>query len=541
MDLNQSFDDGDDQLEYGAPVGNGKAPTGNGKVPPVLGAQARIGRGLGGAGGYLTGQVAASPPEVPQFADAQAVLNQELINTLVAMKENLQDRSNQNKKRKKDSLDDLDEEEENVPVKFVNLDGEDDGQDKICWEIRTQLPPFNGDQDLYWSKQPRVRHPIKASVNAEHLRMDPVNSRVTLRDHDRGAPRTIKQYSKDNIRVMKTKIQTDARGMEKHDIGLVREYVECQGVYQVMSAIHQYQSNLTMIRPDDWSGSLMIRILHDVKYFLPIIVTRVRGKVERDKKQLELITWFADQVLDRNSMRGRSGKSPLKYEEVRAIAVSASNLLFGGSGIGLGWDMDMASCTLDPYTAGAGGETGGLGVNGNGGGYGGGSGNGGGGGNRTRGKGRGRGGGQQVGGPQVGGAGLGGGGQQQPQQQPQQQTQGGGLPVARNYCRDWNKGACPYPNSCKYFHFCNKVVIYQSALMDFGFNFLLLGDGEWAGMWQVSSGQGPLKILDAKSCVTLLFLAIYGRARSNEPGININRITSLVCWSKAMWIATVWW
>ena len=370
------------------------------------------------------------------------------------MKDSLAKGDIHGKKRKKDSLDDLDEEEELVPVKFDGLVGEDDGVDKICWEVRTKLPPFNGDQDLYWSKQPRVRHPARETVNAEHLRMDPVNPRVTLRDHDRGAPRTIKQYSKDNIRVVKTRILTDTRGVEKHDIGLAREYVDPQGVYQVMSAIHQYQSNLSMIRPDDWSGSLMLRILHDVKYFLPIIVTRVRSKVEMDKKQLDMIIWFADQVLDRNSARGRAGKSPLKYEEVRAIAVSASNLVFGGSGIGLGWDIDMASCSLDPYTARIGGEDGGQGGHGV-------SGSGGaqvqtGGGGRRRGRGRGAGqlvGGQRGGGGQAGGVGRGGG------QQHQQQQQAGGVPVAKNYCRDWNRGACPFPGSCKYLHFCNKVVI----------------------------------------------------------------------------------
>lgn len=437
--------------------------------PPLVAAYGQVGRGLGGRGGYLTGQAAAPSAGLqPQASTqsqggvSQAEVNERLVAALVAIKENLDDNGSKAKKRKKDSLDDLDEEEELVPVKWDGLVGEDDGVTNICWEVRTKLPPYNGDQELYWSKQPRVRHPARETVNAEHLRMDPVNPRVTLRDHDRGAPRTIKQYSKDNIRVLKTKIQTDTRGIEKHDIGLAREYVECQGVYQVMSAIFQYQSNLAMIRPDDWSGDVMLRVLHDVKYFLPLIITRVRGKVERDKAQLEMVIWFADQVLDRNATRGRARKSPLKYEEVRAIAVSASNLLFGGSGIGLGWDIDMASCKLDPYTAGVGGgedkEQGGQGVYGNGGfplkq-------SGGGGGQRPKVKGRGRGFGQQGGGQPVGQQGGGGVGQQQ--QQPRAQVQQPG-----KVCRDWNRGACPFPNSCKFSHICNKVV-FSFAVNNFG-------------------------------------------------------------------------
>merc|ERR1719178_102759 len=39
VDPNQSFDDIDDQIDYGAPLGNGKAPTGTGKAASALGAQ----------------------------------------------------------------------------------------------------------------------------------------------------------------------------------------------------------------------------------------------------------------------------------------------------------------------------------------------------------------------------------------------------------------------------------------------------------------------------------------------------------------------
>ena len=112
------------------------------------------------------------------------------------------------KRRKRDEVDDKDVEEPLVPVKFEGLNGEDDGINQICWEIRTRLRPYVGNQAEFWSRQPRVVHPLRESYDTSFLRMDPVNSQVTLRDHDRGATRTIKQYFKQNIRVERTKLVT---------------------------------------------------------------------------------------------------------------------------------------------------------------------------------------------------------------------------------------------------------------------------------------------------------------------------------------------
>ena len=51
------------------------------------------------------------------------------------------------RKKKKEGVEDGDEEEEVVPIKFVGIDGqEDDGQDIICWDLRTGLlRPYTGD------------------------------------------------------------------------------------------------------------------------------------------------------------------------------------------------------------------------------------------------------------------------------------------------------------------------------------------------------------------------------------------------------------
>lgn len=334
------------------------------------------------------------------------------------------------KKRKRDEVDDKDVEEPLVPVVFKGLDGEDDGINQICWDIRSRLRPYVGSQAEFWAKQPRVVRPLRESYDTSFLRLDPVNSQVTLRDHDRGATRTIKQYFKQNIRVERTKLVTGSQEYEANDVGLRRDYVESTRVYQIISGLWQYQTNLWMIRRDDHSAVLLLRLLHDVKFFLPTLLSKFPDKAIRDKKQLEVVNYFVDECMRQNSQRGRQGKEPLGYEDAMKVAKSALHNIYAGSGVGLSSDFDFDAYSFDPYTAGTGQEVVGGGDEGikkkkkkAGGGVGGGVGGGAG------------------AGAQVAGAGAGG-------------ARAGA--VGLTPCRQWNLGTCNWV-PCKFKHFCSKV------------------------------------------------------------------------------------
>lgn len=353
------------------------------------------------------------------------------------------------KKKSKQGVDDTDQEEELTPVEFdLSQIVDDDGVNQICWEIRNKLRPYTGDLASFWKNQPRVVRPLRESLDTDFLRMDSVNGTVTLRDHDRGAVRTIKQYSKANIRVARSRALFSNVGHETHDVGLVKDYEECTATYQIISALWQYATNVWMIRRDDFSGFLMLRILHDCKFFLPLLIHKISDKAARDLKQVEVIRYFCDTVLEQNSMRGRSRRPPLDYEEVMRVSKSAANMIYSGSGVGMGWDFDVGACQFDPYTAGAVSSLGGGGGNG------GGSGGGNGGGrrkNKNKGAGGGQLGGQPGGGGQQGGQ-AGGGGQQGGQVGGGGQGAGAVPPGGRmQLCRDWNKGPCVYGTNCRWF------------------------------------------------------------------------------------------
>ena len=377
--------------------------------------------GQAGAGGWQPG----SGPGMAQFLDM-------VVKTVRACDDS--DGGNARKRSKKDEVDNNSEEEPLVPVVIPGLDVEDNAVDKICWEIRSRVRSYVGPQAEFWARQPQVVHPLRECYDTSHLRLDPVNAQVTLRDHDRGASRTIKQYLKQNIRVEKTRLSFGGSvDHDVNDVGLRKDYVESTRVYQVISALWQYQSNLWMIRRDDHSGVLLLRLLHDVKFFLPTLLAKFPDKATRDKKQHEVVTYFVDECLRQNSQRGRQGREPLGYEEALRVAKSSLHNIYSGSGVGLVGDYDSDACSFDPYTSGSDGQPGSDGLSrgkrskksgGNGSGAGGsGSGSGG-------------------SGSGSGGSGSGGSGS----------GSGGPLP-----CRDWNVGVCNW-SPCKFKHFCNKIV-----------------------------------------------------------------------------------
>ena len=348
------------------------------------------------------------------------------------------------KKRKKLGVDDLDQEEDLLVVKMENLQVEDNGVDIISWPARS-LATYTGPQKELWANSPRVTRPLRESYDVSFLRGDTaVNPLVTLRDHDRGAPRTIKQYSKANIRVSKSRAVLSSAGLETHDIGLVRDFTECSGMYQLISALWQYSTNLFMIRRDDHSGLLILQVLHYVKFFLPILLTRIPDKTRRDTKQLEIVTYFVNEVFERNSLLGRHGRPPMGWAEMLALAKNSGGLGTDNSPAGeVDWLGADSPGGLDPYTGGAGvkvaeatgrrkkaaGSPGGVHSAGQGRG---GRGGRGGGGGSSRGGGSG---GSGAGGP--GGAGAGGSG--------------------KDLCRDWNKNDCRPGRNCIYTHKCSKV------------------------------------------------------------------------------------
>ena len=99
------------------------------------------------------------PPWPPSHLD-------KVFEYMALMKRVQEDDASANKRKKKgDYVDDNDEEEDLLVICFSHIEGADDGHSQICWDLRNRLPPFNGNQEQFWARQPQVRLPLRESYN----------------------------------------------------------------------------------------------------------------------------------------------------------------------------------------------------------------------------------------------------------------------------------------------------------------------------------------------------------------------------------------
>ena len=98
--------------------------------------------------------------------------------------------------------------------------------------------------------------------------------------------------------------------------------------------VHHYSTALRSIRAEDYSGAVLLRVLHDVRYFA--------GACDSDKAQAAMVTKFVNLSFIQNSLMGRSLEPPLPYKEVYGIA---KQVMFEAGHDGL-----LSVVGVEPYT-----------------------------------------------------------------------------------------------------------------------------------------------------------------------------------------------
>lgn len=165
-----------------------------------------------------------------------------------------------------------------------------------------------GTQTEFWKNQKQFAKPIKEDLLDSHLTSSAVNPKVIAKMHDRGAEVNAKLFLEGNANVDhrpgKIKLEDD------HTAGsFQRDYVELQGVWQAVDAAWNYATALRSIRPGDHSGHLILKTLHDVRFFV--------GACRKDsKRQQKMILDFMNNVFRKNSLKGRCREPPLDWKQV---------------------------------------------------------------------------------------------------------------------------------------------------------------------------------------------------------------------------------
>ena len=233
-----------------------------------------------------------------------------------------------------------DEEEEEALAKSrpilihkVGHELKDDAHSIIDWEAR-KLRPYNGrDWELYWSKIPMKALPVVEDVDLDRLTKAPINPNVLRKLHDRGQDLTAKQWLSSNY-VVEGKGGRIRAENDRTAGAFVLDYLEPSGVWEAVDAVHNYTAALRCIRPEDHTGELMLRTLHDCRMF--------NGPSFSPVEQKKMIMNFFDQVLKTSAMKGRMKRPPMSRKEMLELA---KQLLFAKGVDGLASFMN-----LEPYT-----------------------------------------------------------------------------------------------------------------------------------------------------------------------------------------------
>ena len=216
-------------------------------------------------------------------------LLEQLLKQQSAMLENVLGRRSRKRKRK-DEQEDSDDEEVAGPV-LIDVEQhhlKDDAHTILDWVARGIRPYNGGDLPAYWDKRPRRDEPVLEDLKMAHLTKVPINPTVLAKAHDRGLETTAKQWLSTNYSVRNNdcKMRVTDKGMAG---AFFYDFQEAKGVWECVDAVFNYAMSLMMIRPDDWTGLLLLRTLHECRYFC---------HPQFDAKmQKELIMAFFDQVI----------------------------------------------------------------------------------------------------------------------------------------------------------------------------------------------------------------------------------------------------
>ena len=171
------------------------------------------------------------------------------------------------------------------------------------------------------------------TVEMDHLTANTVNPRVIKKVHDAGAHLELKYFDAGNITVESRapKASFSARsGDIQTDLAL--DWIEPSTVWQCVDALMNYCTTVYSVRRDDYTPWVILKVLHEIRYFSICREPRLQKKV---------ITEFVNCIFRKNESNVRKKTPPVDYTQALKIAENELKKVgIGGNYYG-----------LEPYSA----------------------------------------------------------------------------------------------------------------------------------------------------------------------------------------------
>ena len=253
-------------------------------------------------------------PEVPQKGKSRRSVRAttdavHLATTMTALQKTIKLMSG--KRKRKDSS--TDSEDDQSPI-LVNktFKVKDNGHDILDFEIRNKLRTINAKPDTYFKHLIKKVEPQLETIEVDHLTANTVNPRIIKKVHDVSAHLELKYFDAGNITVESRapKASFKARGGDiQTDLAL--DWVEPDTVWQCVDALLNYCTTVYSVRRDDYTPWVIIKVLHEIRYFAAC----------RDAKlQKKVITEFVNCIFRKNEANARKKSPPVEYTDALKIA-----------------------------------------------------------------------------------------------------------------------------------------------------------------------------------------------------------------------------
>ena len=213
-----------------------------------------------------------------------------------------------------------------VPIK-VTWSGEgeklvDDNHTKFAWSVRRLYKQPNRAPCEYWKEaayEMDIKPNLREALYLRHLMPLGISSKALGWGHALLANTAIKYYTHAQAsqgakkRKSNFVLEEDDEKMTQRVVSVGQEWAEATGLTEVIEGVHNWVAVRFMTAPWDWSGILLLRILHDLTYFTSVSDNEDTQKIICEK--------FVDEFLATNRRELMQQKPPLVYDKGITLAI----------------------------------------------------------------------------------------------------------------------------------------------------------------------------------------------------------------------------
>ena len=221
---------------------------------------------------------------------------------------------------KSQDSDDSDSGQEPILVKFDNYKIRDDATTKIDMKLRSSLRTINAKPKKYFKHFHRKVKPVLETLENEHLTNTMINPKIMKKLHYRGSYLELRYFDQNNISVETRAPKASFSATTGSVVGtLTADWSEPQTIWACMDAVLNYCVNLYGVRQEDYSNWVLMKALHDSRYFA------VCKSLNQQKK---VLTDFVNSFFRKNEVLARKKEPPMDLK--MAIDLATATLTKAG-------------------------------------------------------------------------------------------------------------------------------------------------------------------------------------------------------------------